>query len=344
MVYRLAELAERFSCQLAGDGDIQIDSVCTLQNGKQHAITFLANNKYRRYLESTTAAAVIVRDRDREDCPVPCLVHDNPYACYARIAQLLAGNPDTAGTGIHASATVHETASLGSDVIIGPNCYVGEHASIGDGSYLGPGVVVSAGATIGRNCRLHSNISIYHDCVIGDDALIHAGVVIGADGFGIAQDQSVWVKVPQLGRVVIGNNVEIGASTTVDRGAIEDTVIEDGVKLDNQIQIGHNVHIGAHTAIAGCVGIAGSAKIGKHCTVGGMAVVLGHLELADDVHITAQSLVTKTLAEPGVYSSGTPLQPNAEWKRNFARFRQLDDIAKRLTRIEKQVNKPDDVE
>lgn len=339
MTYRLAELADRFGCQLQGDGDTRINTVCTLQNGKPDAITFLANPRYRRFLDSTTAAAVILKPQDMHNCPVPCLGHENPYACYARIAQLISGSDVLPGDGIHSAAVVHDTAAIGQNVTVGPGAYIAQHASIGDGCYVGPGVVISSGVTVGAGSSLHSNITIYHDCVIGRNALIHAGVVIGADGFGIAQDQDEWVKVPQLGRVVIGNDVEIGACTTIDRGAIEDTVIEDGVKLDNQIQIGHNVHIGAYTAMAGCAGVAGSARIGRRCTIGAMAVVLGHLELADDVHITARSLVTKSLPEPGVYSSGTPLQPNAVWKRNFTRFGQLDEMAKRLAKLEKQINK-----
>ena len=337
MPYRLAELAERFGCQLFGDADTLISTVCTLQSGKPEAISFLANPKYHRHLPSTRAAAVILKPQDADKCPVPALGHDNPYACYARIAALLSEDNDEKSAAIHAAAVVHESAVLGKHVIIGPNSIIEQHATIGDGCYIGPGVVISSGVKLGNNCRLHSNITIYHDCIIGENAILHAGVIIGADGFGIAQDNGIWVKVPQLGRVVIGDDVEIGASTSVDRGAIEDTIIGDGVKLDNQIQIGHNVHIGDHTAIAGCVGVAGSAIIGRRCTISAMTLVLGHLELADDVHITAQSMVTKSIPVAGVYSSGTPLQPNSQWRRNFTRFSQLDDIAKRLGRVEKQI-------
>lgn len=339
MAYCLSDLAERFGCELHGDGGVEISSVCSLQSGRADAITFLANRKYHRYLSMTTAAAVILKPEDVDGCPVPALAHQNPYACYARVAQLLVKGEGIAQTeGIHPSAIVHATASLGRNVVIGPHTVVEQSASIGDDCYIGPGVVISAGVHIGADSHLHSNITIYKDCIIGRYAILHAGIVIGADGFGIAQDNGEWVKVPQLGRVVIGDHVEIGASTTIDRGAIGDTVIEDGVKLDNQIQIGHNVHIGAHTAIAGCAGVAGSAIIGKRCTIGGMAVVLGHLELTDDVHITAKSLVTKSINEAGVYSSGTPLQANALWRRNFTRFGQLDDMAKRLNKLEKKIN------
>ncbi|RLA03200.1 MAG: UDP-3-O-(3-hydroxymyristoyl)glucosamine N-acyltransferase [Gammaproteobacteria bacterium] len=338
MPYRLAELAERFGCQLHGDGDISIATVCTLQAGKPEAISFLANKKYFRYLSSTTAAAVILKPENADKCPVPVLSHENPYACYARIAQFLSESTDDHAVEIHPTAIVHPTATVGKEVSIGPYSVIEENAVIGDGCFIGPGVVISAGAQLGQGSILYSNISVYKDCIIGKYAILHAGAVIGSDGFGIAQDEGEWVKVPQLGRVVIGDHVEIGASTTVDRGAIDDTVIEDGVKLDNQVQIGHNVHLGAHSAIAGCSGVAGSTTIGKRCTIGAMTAVLGHIELADDVHITAKSMVTKSIPESGVYSSGTPLQPNIQWRRNFTRFGQLDEIAKRLKKLEKFIN------
>ena len=210
---------------------------------------------------------------------------------------------------------------------------------IGNDCVIGAGSVISPGVSIGEGSVLHANVTVYKECILGCNVILHSGVVIGADGFGIAEENGKWVKVPQLGRVIIGDNVEIGANTTIDRGAIEDTVLEEGVKLDNQIQIGHNVHIGAHTAMAGCSGIAGSTRIGRRCTIGAAAVVLGHLELADDVHLTACSMVTNSINKAGVYSSGTPLQPNAIWKRNFTRFGQLDEIAKRLAILEKQMKK-----
>jgi len=335
--YHLGDLAERFDCQLHGDADTRITTVCTLQGGRSEAISFLANSRYYPHLATTQASAVILKPEDVSKSPVPALAHSNPYACYARVATLLSQEPDPQVSDIHPSAAIHETATLGANVTIGPNCFIDENVTIGDNCYIGPNIVISMGVQIGEAGKLHSNISVYQDCVIGKRAILHAGVVIGADGFGIAQDNGEWVKVPQLGRVLIGDDVEIGASTTVDRGAIEDTVIEDGVKLDNQIQIGHNVRIGAHTAIAGCSGVAGSATIGKRCTIGGMAVVLGHLELADDVHITAQSMVTKSIKEPGVYSSSTPLQPNSRWRRNYARIGQLDEIAKRLNKLDKTI-------
>lgn len=340
MAYRLRDLANRFQCRLIGDTETEIHSVCTLQQGKSGGISFLANRKYAKHLASTQASAVILRASDASNSPVPVLIHENPYACYARVAQYISA-VESAASSVHASAVIASASRIAGNVTIGPNVVIGNDVTIAEGCYIGPGCTLSDGVSIGRDSHLHSNITVYKDCIIGERALIHAAVVIGADGFGIAQDQGEWVKVPQLGRVVIGDDVEIGASTTVDRGAIDDTVIGNGVKLDNQIQIGHNVRLGDHTAIAGCVGVAGSAVIGQRCTIGAMTLVLGHLELVDDVHITAQSLVTKSINTPGVYSSGTPLQHNAAWKRNFTRFGQLDDMARRLKKIERQVN-PDD--
>lgn len=336
MAYLLSDLAEHAGCRLKGDPLIEIDRVCTLYDGKAGGITFLANRKYARYLETTKASAVILRSDDASSCPVAALIHDNPYVCYARVAGYISrSTDDDAAIGeIHPSAVVHEFSKVGEGVTLGANVVIGANVSIGNNSHIGPGCVISDDVVIGESVNLHSGVTIYKQCVLGRNVLVHAGVVIGSDGFGIAQDEGKWVKVPQLGRVIIGDNVEIGASTTIDRGAIEDTIIGDGVKLDNQIQIGHNVRIGEHTAIAGCTGIAGSAEIGRRCTIGGMGLILGHLKIADDVHLTAQSMVTKSIATAGVYSSGTPLQTNARWKRNFARFTQLDDMAKRLKKLE----------
>lgn len=338
MSYRLGELAERFDCQLNGDPDTCISTVCTLQSGKPQAISFLANSRYQRYLVKTEAAAVILKPEDADKCPVPSLAHANPYVCYARIAALLAAEDNTSDGGIHPTAVIDDSAKIGIGASVGAHAVIGKNAVLEDDCRIGPAVIIGNEVIIGQSSYLHSNISVYHGCIIGKRVILHAGVIIGADGFGIAQHNGEWVKVPQMGRVVIGDDVEIGANTTVDRGAIEDTILEQGVKLDNQIQIGHNVRIGAHTAMAGCSGVAGSTVIGKRCTIGAAAVVLGHLELVDDVHITACSMVTRSITEPGAYSSGTPLQANRQWRRNFTRFGQLDDIAKRLARLEKMIN------
>lgn len=337
MSLTLGELAERVGGRIAGDDRVLITGVATLQNAHPTAIAFLSNRSYRKFLATTQAAAVILQSEDLDDCPVPALVISEPYVAYARIAALL--NPAPAfEPGIHPAAQVSDNATVAADAWVGPQCVVEDGCEIGPGSFIGPGCVVGRGTRIGAGSRLVANVTVCHGCAIGDRALVHPGVVIGSDGFGIANDQGRWIKVPQLGGVRIGDDVEIGANTTVDRGALEDTVLEDGVKLDNQIQVAHNVHIGAHTAIAGCVGIAGSTRIGRHCAIGGGAGILGHLEIVDNVQITAMSLVTKSIREPGVYSSGTPLQPNELWHKNFARFRQLDDMARRLRALEKQIH------
>lgn len=334
----LKELAERIGGEIVGSGDTRIAGVSTLHRASPDSISFLANRAYKRHLAHTKAAAVILRKEDADACPVPVLLSDNPYLSYARAAAVLC--PQTREpAGIHASAVVADDAQVDPSAWIGPHAVIEREARIGPNVSIGPGCVVGRGTAIGAGSHLMANVTVLHDCVIGERALFHPGVVVGADGFGIANDRGTWVKVPQLGRVIIGDDVELGANTTVDRGAIEDTVIEDGVKIDNQVQIAHNVRIGAHTAIAGCAGIAGSAKIGRHCAIAGGVGIAGHLEIADGVQITAMALVTKSISEPGVYSSGTPLQPNDQWHKNFARFRKLDEMARRLRALEKKINR-----
>jgi UDP-3-O-[3-hydroxymyristoyl] glucosamine N-acyltransferase len=264
-------------------------------------------------------------------------VVSNPYLGYARVAAMLAPE-QPACHGIHSTAYVSEGATVDASAYIGPHAVVEDDASVGARSHIGPGCIIGRGATIGADCLLRANVTICHGVRVGDRALMHPGVVIGADGFGIANDGGVWVKVPQLGAVTIADDVEIGANTTIDRGALADTVIEQGVKLDNLIQIGHNVRIGAHTAIAAGVAIGGSATIGKRCTIGGASSIAGHLEIADDVHLTATSSVPNSITEPGIYSSGMPIQDNRSWRRNVARLRQLDDMARRLRRLEKKLD------
>lgn len=338
MALTLQELADRVDAELRGSGQIRITGVCTLHNGKPDSISFLANRAYKRYLADTRAAAVILRPEDADGCPVPVLMSDNPYLTYARVAALLAPG-DPVSPGVHPSAVVADDAVIGEAVRIGPHAVIESGAHVGDRAVIGAGCVIGARTVIGADSQLLANVTVLHDCRVGERALFHPGVVVGADGFGIANDGGRWTKVPQLGRVLIGDDVELGANTTVDRGAIEDTVIEDGVKIDNQVQVAHNVRIGAHTAIAGCTGIAGSVTIGRHCAIGGGVGITGHLEITDGVHITAMALVTKSIDEPGVYSSGTPLQPNDQWHKNYARFRKLDDMARRLRALEKKINR-----
>jgi len=260
---------------------------------------------------------------------------DNPYLGYARAAALLNPPARQAG-GIHPQAWISDGAQVDPSAWVGPQAVVEAGSKVGAGSYLGPGCVLERNVVIGQGTRLVANVTICATVTIGDRGLIHPGVVIGADGFGIANDEGVWVKVPQLGSVRIGDDVEIGANTAIDRGALEDTVIENGVKLDNLVQVGHNVHIGEHTAIAGCAAIAGSARIGRRCTVGGMVAIAGHLEIADDVHLTACSAVPRSIPKPGIYSSGMPIQDNKAWRRTIARLRQLDELARRVKELEGQ--------
>lgn len=334
--YTLGELAERCGVRLRGDGGVRIQGVATLEHAKPGTITFLSNPHYRRYLGTTQASAVILAPADADACPVPALLSDNPYLLYARVASLLAPPPPVR-QGVDATARVHPEARVASSAWIGPGAVLEEDVVIADGASIGPNCVVMSGAQVAEHSRLVANVTLCHGVRLGKRALVHPGAVIGADGFGIARDAERWVKVPQLGSVVIDDDVEIGANTTIDRGALEDTLIADGVKLDNQIQIGHNVHIGEHTAIAGCVAIAGSARIGRRCMIGGAAGIVGHIEIGDDVTITAMTLVTHSIHAPGVYSGSLPMDAAARWRKNSVRFRQLDELARRLQALEKKL-------
>lgn len=330
----LSELSERFGLGLRGDGGVRIQGVATLTGAQTGQISFLANPRYRSALSATRASAVILREADAPACPVACLLTSDPYAAFALIASLF--EPAPAHTpGIHPSAVI------AADAVIDPSASIGPHVSIGARCRIGPGVAVGAGCHIGDDCVIGADtvllprVTLVTRVHLGQRVRIHPGAVIGADGFGLAMHAGRWLKVPQLGGVVIGDDCEIGANTTIDRGAIEDTVLEEDVRLDNQIQIGHNVRIGAHTAMAGCVAVAGSAKIGRHCLIAGGAGIVGHIELCDRVTVTAMSLVTHSIAEPGEYSSGTPLQENHQWRRNAARFKQLDALTRKMARLAK---------
>lgn len=338
MGYTLRDIAEELGAEIHGDGDCRIDNVGTLAGAGPGDISFLANRRYRPQLLKTRASAVILESEFLSSCPVASLVVSNPYLAYARVAAMLAPRRQAAA-GVHRTATVSDKADIDASARVGPHAVVEEGTSIGPRSVIGAGCVLEHGASIGADCTLEANVIVCHDVTIGHRVMVHPGVVIGADGFGIANDGGVWVKVPQLGSVTIADDVEIGANTTIDRGAIEDTVIEEGVKLDNLIQIGHNVRIGAHTAIAAGVAIGGSSRIGRRCAIGGAASIAGHLEIADDVHLTARTAVPNSILEPGVYSSGTPIiQDNRTWRRNVVRIRQLDDMAKRLRNLEKKLD------
>jgi len=333
VIRTLGQLAEHVGGHIYGDANCKISGVATLQNAKSGHITFLANPRYTRFLAATEASAVILAEEHRAACTTNALVVADPYLSYARIASLLSP-PAAPRHGRHSSAVVEAGSRVDPGAWIGPHSVIEEDVEIGAGVVIGPGCMVGRGSHIGAGSYLVANVTVCHGSRIGQRVTLHPGVVIGSDGFGLANDGGNWVKVPQLGGVIIGDDVEIGANTTVDRGALDDTVIEDGVKLDNQIQVAHNVYIGAHTAIAGCTGIAGSARIGARCTIGGGVGIVGHTEIADDVHITGMSFVAHSIRKPGVYSSGTPLEANREWRRNYARFHQLDDMARRLRKLE----------
>lgn len=335
MVLTLGEVARATDTRLRGDASVIITGVATLQNAQPGQISFLSNPRYRKFLLRTRASAVILSEEDAASCTLAALVSTDPYVTYARVAALFAP-PLAQPRGIHPSAYVSNQAIIAEDAWIGPHCTIEGGAVIESGVFVGPNCMVDEGAILCTGTRLVANVVVCHEVRLGQRVLVHPGAVIGSDGFGLANDEGRWVKIPQLGRVWIGDDVEIGANTTIDRGALEDTVIEEGVKLDNQIQIGHNVRIGAHTAIAGCVGISGSVQIGRHCTISGGVGIAGHIEITDHVHITGMSLVTRSITEPGAYSSGLTVEPNRLWNKISARLRHLDDLARRLAALEKK--------
>ncbi|HEX9207263.1 MAG TPA: UDP-3-O-(3-hydroxymyristoyl)glucosamine N-acyltransferase [Steroidobacteraceae bacterium] len=334
MPVRLGELAVRFGCELRGDPDVRVDRVATLQDAQPGALSFLANPKYRRHLGGTGASAVVLDAASAAECPTNALIAANPYATYARIAQVLYPEPAFTG-GRHPTAVVDPAARVDPSAWIGPHGYVAAGAVIGPRVYLGPGTVVLERASLGSGSRCVAHVTLGPGVRIGERCLLHPGVVIGADGFGQAPDQGVYVKVPQVGAVTLGDDVEVGANTTIDRGAIEDTVIEDGVKIDNQVQVGHNCRIGAHTVIAGCAGISGSVTIGRRCMIGGMVGVVGHLEICDDVYLTGKTMVSHSITKPGLYSGQLPFDEARRFRRNSARFQNLDELARRVQRLER---------
>jgi UDP-3-O-[3-hydroxymyristoyl] glucosamine N-acyltransferase len=334
MPVRLGELAARFGCELRGDPDTLIERVATLQEAGAGEISFLANAKYRRHLPGTRAAAVVLDATTVDDCPTSALVVANPYATYARIAQVL--YPSAADrSGHHPSAVIEAGAEVDPSAWIGPNAYVGAGARVGARAQIGPSCVVLENAVVGAAARLVAHVTLCAGVRIGERCLLHPGVVIGADGFGHAQDKDGFVKIPQVGAVLIGDDVEIGANSTIDRGAIGDTVIERGVKIDNQVQVGHNCRIGEHTVISGCVGISGSVTIGKRCMLGGMVGIVGHLQITDDVYLTGKTMVSHSITRPGLYSGQLPFDEARRFRRNSARFQQLDELARRVRALEK---------
>ncbi|MCS0591429.1 UDP-3-O-(3-hydroxymyristoyl)glucosamine N-acyltransferase [Massilia norwichensis] len=338
METRLGELVERFGGQLQGDPDIAIAAIAPLERAGPADISFLGHSRLRAKAARSRAAALILAPQDDAEVAASYagarIVTANPYAYFARTAQFLLGASKPA-PGIHPSAAVHPGARVDPSVHIGPQVTIEEGALIQAGAVIDAGCFVGREAVVGKDTHFFANVSFHARCTIGARGIVHSGAVIGGDGFGFAEDKGVYIKIPQIGRVVIGDDVDIGANTTVDRGALDDTVIEDGVKLDNQIQIGHNCHIGAHTAMAGCVGVAGSAIIGRHCTFGGAAMVNGHIEIADHVHITAGTLVANSIAEPGRYTGFYPIATNAEWERSAALVRNLGAMRLKIRALEK---------
>jgi len=336
MSYTLKQLAEKIGAEVHGDESYVIHSLATLSNANDQQIAFLANKKYSQQLSDTKAGAVIIASTSLTACNTNALVMDNPYLGYALTAQLLDTTPKPAHN-IHPSAQISEGVILGEKVAIGANAVIEKGAVISDNVIIGAGCFIGEQAKIGSHTKIWANVSIYHRVEIGTNCLIQANTVIGSDGFGYANDKGTWLKIPQLGSVIIGNNVEIGASTTIDRGALEDTVIKDGVILDNQIQIAHNVVIGENTAMAACSVIAGSSTLGKNCVIAGLVGINGHIDVVDNVVFTGMSMVTKNINEAGVYSSGMPCQTNKEWNKNNARIRKLESILKRMKSAEHDI-------
>lgn len=342
MSTRLHTLVERLGGNLIGDPQIEVTGIAPLERAGPSHLTFLSNSKFRSQAAATHAAVLILTPADDAEIGQSFasarILTANPYLYFARAAQMFAAqNEVKAPLGVHPSAVVDPSVKLGAGVSIGPHVVIEAGAVIEDGVRIDAGSFVGREATIGAESRLHARVTFHAGCTTGARCIFHSGAVIGAEGFGFANDKGAWVKIPQTGRVVIGDDVEIGANTTVDRGALEDTIIEDGVKLDNQIQIGHNCHIGAHTAMAGCVGVAGSAKIGKYCTFGGAAMVLGHLRIVDHVHVSSGSMVSRSILEPGQYTGFYPLAKNANWEKSAAVVRNLGSLRDRIRVLEKTI-------
>jgi UDP-3-O-[3-hydroxymyristoyl] glucosamine N-acyltransferase len=334
--FRLGDIAAELGAELRGDPDIEISGLATLQAAGSGQIAFLANQTYARHLADTRASAVILSPAVADRYDGNALLMDNPYFGYARLSHRFDPAP-VASPGIHPSAVVAASAQVPDSASVGPLAVIEEDAVIGEGVVVGAGCIVGARCRLGDYSVLRPRVTLAHDVVLGKRCHILSGAVLGSDGFGFANEKGVWHRIAQVGRVVLGDDVEVGANTTIDRGALDDTVIGDGVKLDNLVQIAHNVRIGDHSALAGMVGIAGSTSIGRHCVFGGASVVSGHLTLADQVHLTGMTMVTGDITEPGVYSSGTSADTNRQWRKNAVRFRQLDSLARRIRELEKQL-------
>ncbi|HDL6887201.1 TPA: UDP-3-O-(3-hydroxymyristoyl)glucosamine N-acyltransferase [Yersinia enterocolitica] len=335
---RLADLAQQLDAQVHGDGDLVITGIASMHSAEPSQITFLSNSRYQEQLATCNAGAVVLTEADLPFCKSAALVVKNPYLTYARMAQIMDTTPQPAQD-IAPSAVISPQATLGENISIGANAVIESGVVLGDNVVIGAGCFIGKNTHIGAGSRLWANVSVYHEVVIGQNCLIQSGTVIGADGFGYANDRGNWIKIPQLGSVHIGDRVEIGACTTIDRGALDNTIIGNGVIIDNQCQIAHNVVIGDNTAVAGGVIMAGSLKVGRYCMIGGASVINGHIEICDKVTITGMGMVMRPITEPGLYSSGIPLQPNKVWRKTAALVMNIDGINKRLKAIERKIDK-----
>ena len=332
----LEQLAVHIDAKLHGDGTLPITGIASMKGAVPGQITFLADKKFQSNLSECKASAVVMTEDSLKYWHGAALIVNNPYLAYAKLAQYLDTTPNPAKN-IAPSAVIDSSAKLGNNVSIGANAVIESNVILADNCIIGPGCFIGKNTKIGAGTKLWANVSVYHNCIIGENCLIQSGTVIGADGFGYANDKGKWIKIPQLGRVVIGNNVEIGASTTIDRGALDDTIIGNGVIIDNQCQIAHNDIIGDHTAVAGGVIMAGSLKIGRHCLIGGASVINGHMEICDQVTVTGMGMVMRPITEPGVYSSGIPLQQNKVWRKTASLVLHIDEMNKRLKALEKKL-------
>ncbi|MFQ1048274.1 UDP-3-O-(3-hydroxymyristoyl)glucosamine N-acyltransferase [Avibacterium paragallinarum] len=337
--YSLEELAQQIGATIRGNANVLIDSIAPLDKAQSNQLTFISNIKFRDLLAQSQAGILVVSENDVEFCSPESnlLIVKDPYVAYAVLAQYMDSTPKAAA-GIAPSAVISASAKLGENVSIGANAVIEDEVELGDNVIIGTGCFIGKGAKIGANTQLWANVNIYHQVQIGEHCLIQSGTVIGSDGFGYANDKGRWIKIPQTGTVIIGNHVEIGACTCIDRGALDATVIEDNVIIDNLCQIAHNVHIGTGTAVAGGVIMAGSLKVGRYCLIGGASVINGHMEIADKVTVTGMGMVMRPITEPGVYSSGIPLQPNKEWRKTAALTLDIDKMNKRLKAVEKKLN------
>lgn len=339
MKTNLYNLAHKFDLGLIGNENHEVNGVATLEKAQNNHLSFLSNSKYKSALKTTKAGIVILSKVDSSAYDGNRLIAKDPYLSFAKIANLFqdSHNSNNSSLGIHNITVIATSAKIGQNVSIGPYCTIGENVVISRDTVLDSHVVIENDCVIGSGCWLKSQVMVSHACQLGDRVILHPGVVIGADGFGLARDVNGWIKVPQLGAVRVGDDCEIGANTTIDRGTIDDTVLENDVRLDNQIQIAHNVRIGAHTVMAGCSAVAGSAKIGKNCLIGGGVGIIGHLEVCDNVTLQSMALVTHSIKKPGSYSSVAPLQDTKDWRRSAVRIKQLNNMAKRLSGLEKKL-------